>query len=284
MAQTSESALAAAMRPNQYGSSTTGVKKSTVCTTARSGVERVHGSVVARLGADERARVRHVGKVAQDLRQVRRADLAGSTRAVRQRGEPDDLLLLGHRRGSIAAPRQRPAAPDPGRPSMNCRSLREGQSYAGRGHSPRLQVQLGAPVAGRHLQDLLPVVHGLGLPAGREQRQAQVERAPGRTADSGGRPPGTRRWRPRAPLRRAAPRPACSGCRRRRGRASAPAGTRRWPRGRGPRRGTRRRCRRTCWRACPGRSGRAFPARPRSARARAGRSPGPPCTCRCRCR
>jgi hypothetical protein len=34
MAQMSESAFAAAMRPNQYGSSTTGVKKSTVSTIA----------------------------------------------------------------------------------------------------------------------------------------------------------------------------------------------------------------------------------------------------------
>ena len=37
MAQTSEKAFAAAMRPNQYGSSTTGVKKSTVSTMASVG-------------------------------------------------------------------------------------------------------------------------------------------------------------------------------------------------------------------------------------------------------
>ena len=40
MAQMSEKALAAAMRPNQYGSSTTGVKKSTVSTTASVGPRR----------------------------------------------------------------------------------------------------------------------------------------------------------------------------------------------------------------------------------------------------
>ena len=40
MAQTSEKALAAAMRPNQYGSSTTGVKKSTVSTMASVGDSR----------------------------------------------------------------------------------------------------------------------------------------------------------------------------------------------------------------------------------------------------
>jgi hypothetical protein len=40
MAHTSEKALAAAMRPNQYGSSTTGVKKSTVSTMACSAERR----------------------------------------------------------------------------------------------------------------------------------------------------------------------------------------------------------------------------------------------------
>jgi hypothetical protein len=38
IANTSDSALAAAMRPKSRGSSTTGVKKSTVCTRARSSV------------------------------------------------------------------------------------------------------------------------------------------------------------------------------------------------------------------------------------------------------
>ncbi len=40
IAYTSESALAAATWPNAYGSSTTGVKKSTVCTSARPGPRR----------------------------------------------------------------------------------------------------------------------------------------------------------------------------------------------------------------------------------------------------
>jgi hypothetical protein len=40
MAQMSEKALAAAIRPNQYGSSTTGVKKSAVSTMAWSAERR----------------------------------------------------------------------------------------------------------------------------------------------------------------------------------------------------------------------------------------------------
>ena len=55
--------------------------------------EPVDGGVVARLGPDERARVIDPGHVAQHLRQIRRADLAGSTRAVAEAREAD--LLLG---------------------------------------------------------------------------------------------------------------------------------------------------------------------------------------------
>jgi hypothetical protein len=45
---------------------------------------------------DERARILGAWKAAQDLRQIRRSDLAGSTRAVAERGQADLLLGLRH--------------------------------------------------------------------------------------------------------------------------------------------------------------------------------------------
>jgi hypothetical protein len=57
--------------------------------------EPVHGRVVTRLVPDERARVLGARKAAQNLRQIRRADLAGSARAMGERGEPH-LIGTGH--------------------------------------------------------------------------------------------------------------------------------------------------------------------------------------------
>ena len=53
--------------------------------------EAVDGRVVARLVPDERAGILRPGEAAQHLRQIRRADLAGSTGAVGERGEADDI-------------------------------------------------------------------------------------------------------------------------------------------------------------------------------------------------
>ena len=59
------------------------------------GADPVDGRVVAGLEADEDLGIVRAREAAQDLRQIRRADLAGSTRPVAQLGEPH-LVSAGH--------------------------------------------------------------------------------------------------------------------------------------------------------------------------------------------
>ena len=54
--------------------------------------QAIHRGIVTRLGADENVRVENRGQVAQDLRQLSRAELARSTRAVAKTGEANDLV------------------------------------------------------------------------------------------------------------------------------------------------------------------------------------------------
>ena len=89
------------MRPKASGSSTTGVKKSTVCTRAVLVVEEEDAGVVARRVVDEDAGVVRLRQGAQDLGELGGAELARSTRAGDPLGEPaDPLALVGHPVGS----------------------------------------------------------------------------------------------------------------------------------------------------------------------------------------
>ena len=85
------------MRPKSYGSSTIGVKKSTVWTIARSSVSRTTPASSAVLGADEHARVRRARQGRDDRAQVGGGQLAAAAGAVRQGGEGD-----GHRARMMA--------------------------------------------------------------------------------------------------------------------------------------------------------------------------------------
>ena len=92
IAQTSERAFAAAIRPKSKGDSTTGVKKSSVeRIVSASGspppAEAEDGRVVGRLVSDESARVRNPRQSPQQPRQVRLTQLA---RSPRRRGEDQD--------------------------------------------------------------------------------------------------------------------------------------------------------------------------------------------------
>jgi hypothetical protein len=64
--------------------------------------EREDGRVVARLVADEDARIVGAWEVAQDLREIRRADLARSTGAVAEAREAH--RIVGHASGLTRAP------------------------------------------------------------------------------------------------------------------------------------------------------------------------------------
>ena len=91
--------MAAAIAPKPYGSSTTGVKKSTVWTSAVCVVEAEDAGVVAGLVVDEHARVVGWRQAAQDLGELGGAELARSTGAGDPLGEPPDpLALVGHGR------------------------------------------------------------------------------------------------------------------------------------------------------------------------------------------
>ncbi len=106
--------------------------------------EPVHGGVVARLGPDERARVIDPGHVAQHLRQIRRADLAGSTRAVAEAREADLLLGL---HGASPYPRAHPRAT---RRTMGRRasSLLARAAYEAVRLVPRLRSRCARPTLG----------------------------------------------------------------------------------------------------------------------------------------
>jgi hypothetical protein len=58
--------------------------------------ELIHGGVIGRLRPDEESRIGERGQLTQHLSQVRRTDLAGSPRAVRQRRESNGFLRVRH--------------------------------------------------------------------------------------------------------------------------------------------------------------------------------------------
>ena len=63
---------------------------------ARAGIQLPHRRVVARLGShQQRLRAASGGQFAQDLRELRGAELAGSTGSVAQEREPDRLRVTG---------------------------------------------------------------------------------------------------------------------------------------------------------------------------------------------
>ena len=95
IAYTSDSALVAAIRPQSYGSSTMGVKKSVVTTSARSSRDAVHRGVVGGVETDEQVGVG--GCVAPTHEAEHRAQIIGrqlarATRPVGEAREPDRLL------------------------------------------------------------------------------------------------------------------------------------------------------------------------------------------------
>ena len=59
--------------------------------------QQKHRGVVAGGGVDQDPRVPDCGQMAQDLRQIGGAELTGSTRAVRERGETNPWLLIPRR-------------------------------------------------------------------------------------------------------------------------------------------------------------------------------------------
>jgi hypothetical protein len=66
----------------------------------------------------QRARVVDARKSAQDLRQIRRTDLAGSTRTVAERGQPDLIFALhGEHLSPAQAARKERGAAGGGRPA-----------------------------------------------------------------------------------------------------------------------------------------------------------------------
>ena len=87
-------AFATAMAPHAAGLSTMGVKKSTVATSARSGDKRKDRGVVPGGGVDQDPGVPDCGQMAQDLRQIGGAELAGAAGAVGERGETNAGLLI----------------------------------------------------------------------------------------------------------------------------------------------------------------------------------------------
>ena len=95
----SESAFVAAIRPNAYGSSTIGVKKSTVWTMASSSVSCTTPASSAVSAADEHARIGRARQPGDDRAQVGGRELAAAAGAVREGGEGH-----GHRVRMMAAP------------------------------------------------------------------------------------------------------------------------------------------------------------------------------------
>ena len=207
IAQTSEKAFAAAMRPNQYGSSTTGVKKSTVSTIACVGVEAVHGGVVARLVADERARI-----------------LAPSEGGAGPAPDPPGgSCRLNPRRGESAVSRT----------VFSGSVMRSPYRRAGR--RQRRRALTPTPASCRYISALrLPgeisrtvfqCFTASSLRPGREEREAEVEARRDEARALAHDLLVLRGWPARARPRRAARRRASRGCRRRRGRARARGGT-----------------------------------------------------------
>ena len=72
----------AAIRPNAYGSSTIGVKKSAVCTIAMLVAELHDAGVVGGVGGDEHARVGGARQARDDRPQVGGGELAAAAGAV----------------------------------------------------------------------------------------------------------------------------------------------------------------------------------------------------------
>ena len=109
IAYTSESALAAAIRPQSYGSSTTGVKKSVVETSVVPPGDADHRRVVAGVQADQQLAGR-VDRPAADqagdrLLELAGRDLAGTAAAVRVRGQPVHRTIVpAEAYGRLVAP------------------------------------------------------------------------------------------------------------------------------------------------------------------------------------
>ena len=83
----SDSALAAAIRPNAYGSSTIGVKKSAVWTIAISSLSCTTPASSAVSVGDEHARVGRARQARDDRPQVGGGQLAAAARAVGEGGQ-----------------------------------------------------------------------------------------------------------------------------------------------------------------------------------------------------
>ena len=96
MAYTSESELVAATRPKSYGSSTMGVKKSTVSTIAISSREAIDPGVVAARMTHEHVGINRHRQLRQYLAQSRCAEFGGSTGACRELGQLEQTFLLAH--------------------------------------------------------------------------------------------------------------------------------------------------------------------------------------------
>ena len=142
--------MVAAIRPKSYGSSTIGVKKSTVETIARSSATPVDGGVVGCLRADQQSGVVGARQLGQQRVQDGRRDLAGAPGAVGQGGE----LGRGVHRPIIRAVPERSftdaevdaaleALSDPER-------FREAEAHVAR-LAPQLQRILNAGAAGGRL-------------------------------------------------------------------------------------------------------------------------------------
>ena len=106
IAYTSESALAAAMRPKSYGSSTIGVKKSTVCTSARSSRSR-YTAASSPVAEPTSRRGSSLGRSAAHDRQQRRGrELASATGPVRESAQRDRRHSAHPSAGAARRPRR----------------------------------------------------------------------------------------------------------------------------------------------------------------------------------
>src|SRR4051794_10954910 len=85
--------------------------------------QRKDGGVIPGSGIDQDSGVYNAGQVAQDLRQVGRAELAGSTGTVRERGEPDPGFLVDGRVGHTASSVRQSKLPAPPRSTTAARSI-----------------------------------------------------------------------------------------------------------------------------------------------------------------
>ena len=92
----SESEFAAAMRPKSYGSSTIGVKKSTVSSISDVGRQPIDGCVIARLEPEHELLGVAGRDLGEDRLEVTRTPLGGSTGLARELREPY-LLAVVHR-------------------------------------------------------------------------------------------------------------------------------------------------------------------------------------------